>query len=115
LCTRPRSRGCPAVDLALDRGHAHGHLTAIGACSISQVEEFAPRIRSTRRRDRSRLARYRQVSGVPVAPGAKMPPALIVIALTVLVPASMAPLLTVTAELVPLTTSASAAYRGGAA
>jgi hypothetical protein len=65
----------------------------------SQVEEFAPRICSTRRRDRSRLARNRQVSGVPVAPGVKMSPRLIVIAPTTLVPASMAALLTVTGEL----------------
>jgi hypothetical protein len=40
---------------------------------------------------------------------------LIVVAPTALVPASMASLLTVTAEFEPLTTSVPAAYRGGAA
>ena len=47
------------------------------------------------------------VPGVPVAPGAKMPPLAMVVAPTVPVPASMAPAPTVTAELAiePLTTS----------
>ena len=51
------------------------------------------------------------VAGVPpAAPGAKVPPLLIVVAPTVPVPARMAPLLTVTAELAiePFTTSAPA-------
>jgi hypothetical protein len=57
-------------------------------------------------RPEGEIARNRHGAGVPVAAG-KMPPVLIVVAPTVPVPASMAPLLTVTAELAiePLTTS----------
>jgi hypothetical protein len=59
-----RSIVCMAIGALLRRG---------------EIEEFAPSMPSTRRLDRSELPAIVKVPGVPVAPGMKMPLALIVV------------------------------------